>query len=1114
MIRTETATVVFTDIVGSTELASRLGHDAYEAIRRAHFETLRLAASIHQGIEIKSTGDGLVFAFTSAAEAVACMIRMQRSVDLAARRNGGEPRIRVGASCGESTRDGNDIFGVAVVEAARLCATASPEQILVSDLVRALTRGLGYRFTAAGELTLKGLPEPVAACTIEWEQGEARDAAMALPPKIAGVPAFGLCGREAEQAIIMRCWTAAKQGQRQVVLLAGEPGVGKTRLGIEAARHAHAEGAIGLFGSCDEDIGHSYRPFVEALRHYVMNAPDDHLLQHVHAHRGELLRIAPELVQRVPNVPKPQTAEAETERYLMFEAVTGLLAAASQQSPIVLILDDLQWAAVPELLLLKHIVRSPLPMRLLVIATYRDTELSRKHPLTAVLADLRRETGIERIAVRGLDENGVIEFVTAAAGHDLDEQQLALARLIGRDTEGSPLFIGEILRNLTESGAVTQVGERWVIRGDIRDLGIPEGVKEAIGRRLSRLSDETNRVLSLASVIGREFDLTLLTHIAETSVDDALDALDEAKSAALITEVAGETDRYAFTHVLMRGALYDEINPARRARMHQRAGAALEQLSAAGTPLRVDELARHWMAATNIGDAAKAVGYARQAGDKALAGLAFEEAATYYEQALAALDPHDRDADVLRCDLLIALGNAQRRSGDADHRRTVGQAVEVARSLGDARRFALAALGHARPGHSFANANVVDQGLIALYEEAIAAIADRGEDVLRARLLAQLAGELLYTPQRERRMALSREAVAIARRCGDKAVLAQALNLCAEVINHPTTLQDRLELTAELGRLADELGILETRWTAAYQRFGALLEAGDIAGAEQMLGRLNQLAPTLRQSFFTWPTSFTAAMMSVMRGLPDAEEKVSAAFELGTAGGQPDARTAYISQLFVIRRDQGRYGELVETLRGFVDLYPHLPVWRVTLAGLYCETDQLDDARAEMHKLAAGDFEISLDWTWASAVISLAQVCRDIGDRELAARFYPQLQPVAGQVGVTANSMVCYGSLAFPCGLLAACLERWDDAEPHFNEAVAMNERIGARPWLVRTRRAYADMLLDRNAAGDRAHAADVIAVAHAEASRLGMQREIVRLERLRRRIDGSARGAAGVALG
>jgi hypothetical protein len=769
----------------------------------------------------------------------------------------------------------------------------------------------------------------------------------------------------------------------------------------------------------------------------------------------------------------------------------------------VLILDDLQWAAVPELLLLKHIVRSATPMRILIIGTYRDTELSRKHPLTAVLADLRREAGIERIALRGLDENGVVGFVTAVAGHALDESHLALARLIGRDTEGSPLFISEILRNLTESGAITREGERWMIRGDIRNLGIPEGVKDAIGRRLSRLSNETNKILSLASVIGREFDLTLLTRIAETSEDATLDAIDEAKAAALVTEVAGETDRYAFTHVLMRAALYDEINPARRARMHQRVGTALELLTAGGPPRRVAELARHWMAATNIGDAAKAIGYARQAGDQALGDLAFEEAATYYEQALAALDPHDRQSEAPRCDLLIALGDAQRRSGDIGYRRTVAQAIEIARSLGDARRFALAALDHARPGHFVANLNVVDHSLIALYEEAIAGLGDNSEDVLRARLLAHLAGELLYTPQRQRRSELSHEAVGIARRCADKAVLAHALNLRAAAINDPTTLQDRLALTAELAALANELGILETRWIAAYQRFGALLEAGDIAGAEQMLERLKNLAPNLRQFYFSWATSVAGAMMSVMRALPDAEQDVSTAFQLGSAGGQPDARTAYLAQLFVIRRDQGRYGELVESLRGLVDAQPHLPVWRMTLAGLYCETDQLDEARAHMHKLARGDFVMPLDWTWPSAAASLGQVCRDIGDQELAARFYPQLQSVAAQVGVTGISLVCYGSLALPCGLLADCLERWDEAEQHFIEAVAMNERVGARPYLVRARRAYASMLLDRNAQGDRTHGVELIASAHAEATRLGMQREIVRLDRLRRQADG-----------
>ena len=583
-----------------------------------------------------------------------------------------------------------------------------------------------------------------------------------------------------------------------------------------------------------------------------------------------------------------------------------------------------------------------------------------------------------------------------------------------------------------------------------------------------------------------------------------LDVIDEAKSAAIITEAPSDTVSYAFTHMLVRDTLYDALNAERRARMHQRVGTALEQLTVDRSGQRVDELARHWLAAGKSGDPGKAISYARQAGDKSLAGLAFEQAAKYYEQALSLLVHHDRDAELLRCDLLISLGDAQRRAGDAGYREVIDRAVEIARSLADPKHFALAVLGSSRPEHPFANANLVDQRLIALYEEAIARLSNEDENLLRAKLFAHLAGEMLYTPQHDRRRDLSREAVAIARRCGDKAVLGQALHIYASAINEPATLRERIVLTAEQGMVADELVSLETRWSAAYQRMGALLESGDLEGTSQMLARMKETASKLRQAFFSWATAHAAAMISVMSGAASAEEEVGAAFELGTAGGQPEAKMAYLSQLSVIRRDQGRHGELIEPLRGFVDSFPHLPVWRVVLAGLYCETDQLDEARSEMSKLAASHFEIPLDWTWASGVFSLGQICADLSDRKLAALYYPQVRPVAGQVGVTGIGLVCYGSLAFPCGQFAACLSQWGEAEEYFNQALAMNTGIGARPYVVRTLRAHAGMLLDRNAAGDAARATKLIEEGQTEADQLGMRRELVRLDRLRHRIDSS----------
>jgi predicted ATPase/class 3 adenylate cyclase len=1100
MIRTQTTTVVFTDLVGSTELTIQLGHDAYETMRRTHFESLRLAALAHQGSDIKSTGDGLVFAFTSAAEAVASMIRMQQAVDRAARRSDGQPQVRIGASVGETNRDGNDIFGIAVVEAARLCAAALPGQILVSNLIPGLIRGLEFKFGPVGEFSLKGLPDRVLACAVEWLPREMSDDIIPLPPKIPRVPTSGVYGRAHEQAIIEQCWTRGKEGTRQVVLLSGEPGIGKTRLAIEAGRIAHSDSGTVLLGTCDEDIRPPYRPFAEALRHYVMNAPDEVLVQHVREHQGDLLHIAPLLAERVPNVPKPHMADAETERYLMFDAVVGLIATASAHRPIMLILDDLQWAGAPELLLLKHIVASPKRMQLLIIVTYRDTDLSPMHPLAALLADFRNDHGITRIAMGGLDEQGVIELVTASIGHVLDQAQLEMARAIRRNTEGSPLFVGELLRNFKESGSFIKA-KQGTTDGDLH-IGIPEGVKEAIGRRLSRFSSDTNKVLRIASVIGLEFDVALLKSVAEMAEDTILDAIDDAKSAAIITEAPSDTVSYAFTHMLVRATLYDALNSERRARMHQRVGTALEQLTVDGPGQRIDELARHWLAAGKSGDPAKAISYARQAGDKSLAGLAFEQAAKYYDQALSLLVHSNRDAEPLRCDILIALGDAQRRAGDTGYRHVLDRAIEIARSLADAKHFALAVLGSGRPEHPFANANVIDQRLIALYEEAIALLGDEDENLLRARLCAQLAGEMLYTPEHERRRDLSREAVTIARRCGDKAVLGQALHIYASAINEPATLRERLVVTAEQGVVADELASLETRWSAAYQRMGALLESGDVEGTSQMLARMRETASKLRQPFFSWATAHAAAMITVMSGASSAEEEVRAAFELGAAGGQPEAKLTYLSQLSVIRRDQGRHGELIEPLRGFVETFPHLPVWRLVLTGLYCETDRFDEARAEMSKFVANQFEIRVDWTWASSIFSLGQICADLDDRKLAAVYYPQVRPVAGQVGVTGIGLICYGSLAFPCGQFAACLSQWTDAEQYFNQALAMNTRIGARPYVVRTLRAYASMLLDRSAAGDNAHAAKLIEEGRLEADKLGMTREVIRLDRLRHRMQ------------
>jgi class 3 adenylate cyclase len=1097
---TGTATILFTDLVDSTAQRARLGEEAAEALRGTHDRLLAEAVAAHRGTVAKNVGDGIMATFRGAADAVAAGVAIQQAIDGHNRRAAVEPlAVRIGISLGDVTWEGADCFGTPVVEAARLCAVAEGGQILVADLVRLSARGRGgHNFNPIGPVVLKGLPEAVVTCAVAWEPLAA--AGIPLPPRLGSRPPFALFGRGAEAETLALAWAKARDGQRQVVLLAGEPGIGKTRLATEAARAAHGEGGIVLFGGCDEDVGLPYRPFVEALRHYVTHAPDEVLATHVQAHRGELARLVPELARRIPDLPAPQVAEAETERFLLFEAVTGLLAVASQERPLMLVLDDLQWAGAPELLLLKHLVRSTEPMRLLVIGTYRDSELSRTHPLTAVLADLRREAGVERVSLHGLDDAAVETLVAAAARHELDDALVALAHAVRRETEGNPFFIGEVIRHLVESGGLLEEGGRWTYRGEIAGLGIPEGVREVVGRRLARLSEATTRLLGLAAVIGRQFDVALLAKVAGTSEDAVLDALDEAMAAALVIEVRGGAEQFAFRHALIRTTLYGELSATRRARLHQRVGESLEALVGTTPGARIEELAHHWLAATRAAAVGKAVGYARQAGERALANLAFEEAAAHYERALAVLEPRDGDGGQLRCDLLLALADGQCRSGSPSYRETVAKAAELARALGDGERLALAALASARPGGYLASANLVDEGLIALYEEARAALGD-ADSLVRARLLGQLAVERIQTPDRAGRDALSREAVAVARRLGDRIGLAQVLILRLLTINDPFTLAERLALTAELAALAGELGSSELAWHAAFHRAGAVLESGDIDDAERTLAEMERLAGKLRQPFYIWFARMGRTMLAVMRGTPDAEAQVFAAFELGTAGGQPDAPVGFGAQMFPLRQNQGRLAELTDALRANVEAMPHAPSWRAALAALYSETDQVAEAREQVDILRAGGFDPPLNWAWMTYMSRLSEAVCHLHERSAAAVLYQHLRPLAGQVYVLAMTIGCSGSIAFWCGLLAACLSRFHDAERHFADALAMNERLGARPYVVRTRRAWASMLLDRGAPGDATRARELIAAGHAEAEQLGMAREIVRLERLPERV-------------
>ena len=684
MAAVETVTILFTDVVGSTALRSELGDDRADVLFRLHDDALRDALVEHHGREVKHTGDGMMAVFEAGSDAVACAIAMHKAVTRATRRVGVPLELRVGISAGDVTRTGDDCFGLPVNEAARLGAAAAPGEVLVTEIVRLLAGSRGaFAFADPSPRELKGLGT-VTSWSVEWTSDPA---GAPLPAALASVSRTRFVGREAQTEQFLSLWGDMVRGGRQVMLVAGEPGVGKSRFAAERAWSVQGEGATVLLGRCEDGVAAPYRPFSEALRQLI-DAEGDDLRGWARTHGSQVAPLLADIRERFPDVPTWVAADPETEQVRLFDAVVAMFVAVSERAPVLLVLDDLHWADRPSLLLLRHLVRSDAITRVFVLGTYRETDLDRNHPLAGLLADLRADECTTRVLLRGLDEADTHVLVEAWAGRDVGSD---FVRAVHRETEGNPFFVHQVLTHLAETGAVTRQGDGWVVDRPIDRLGIPEGVREVVGRRLSRLGERTNRVLGVAAVIGREFDLELLVAVGSVDEDEALDALEPTISAGLVEEVQGAAGRFAFTHTLVRSTLAEELLTLRRVRLHQRIGEAIEAQLGGDTGERLAELAYHFTEAAPAGDVAKAVSYTTQLADSLSATGEFATAQHAFERALQLLEAAGDPDPELRFDVLE--GFARALSSGPDPREALAPtqaALAIARSLGSMERLARA----------------------------------------------------------------------------------------------------------------------------------------------------------------------------------------------------------------------------------------------------------------------------------------------------------------------------------------------------------------------------------------------------------------------------------------
>ncbi len=670
-----TVTFLFSDIEGSTRLIEQHPESAKGAIAR-HQALVQAAIDRHRGHVFQIVGDAFCSVFDDSGDALGAALDAQRAL---ARESWGEigaVRVRIGLHTGVAeARNDEYISSLTLVRAQRVTAAGHGGQTLLSTTAaERVSAGLpaGTALRDLGVHKLRGLAEAeriyqliASDLPTDFPPLRVEDVEASFATPLQQLVRGKLVGRGAELEQLKGHWDQAQQARGHLVLLSGEPGVGKTRLAQDLIAHAQKSGAIVLRGGCYEyEATTPYLPFVEALRDWAHWQNADQLRSALGATAPEIAKFAPEIEAKlgalVPNAP----LSPSEERMRLFDNAARFLQSLAAERGLLIFIDDVHWVDQGTLSLLQYLLRHLRGHRVLVLAAYREIELDRAHPLASALVDWNRERLATRIALGRLSRADTGKLLATLFHQEIVSDEFTTA--LYNETEGNPFFIEEVVKSLIEQGEIYREEGRWG-RKETHELAIPQSVKEAIGRRLNRMSDAAVETLRTAAALGKIFLFRDLAAVSAAGEDALLDALDEASTAQLIRVNSAGDDSFAFTHDKIREVLYEELNPIRRRRLHQRIGETLEKLyatpqQAAAASGRSDEhaqdLAHHF---AHAGDLERVVTYARRAAENAARVFAHDEALQYLEQAREAAQGLGRGEDLVAID--VAIGDIHEARG-------------------------------------------------------------------------------------------------------------------------------------------------------------------------------------------------------------------------------------------------------------------------------------------------------------------------------------------------------------------------------------------------------------------------------------------------------------------
>jgi tetratricopeptide (TPR) repeat protein len=861
------------------------------------------------------------------------------------------------------------------------------------------------------------------------------------------VTGSALVGRQSAFAGLCRAVDEAVAGRGRLALVVGEAGIGKTALVTEVAGYAAGCSMGVLWATCwDGDGAPPYWPWVQILRGREVG----------YGRRPAPVDIAGIMPGPAGGLALPD--DGGRERFVLFDTVASVLIEAARAGPLLVVLDDLQWADVPSLRLLNFLAGQVVAAPLLILGTFRDEEVNPDEDRGRLLAQARGNG--EVVALAGLAAADVELLMGSVAGTALEP---GLAADVRRRTGGNPFFVREVTQLLLSRGGLAA--------GAASVGGIPDGVRQVVVQRFARLPHACMSVLTVAAVAGRETDADLLARVAGAGIDVLAARLSDAVRAGVLVS-PGPAGPYRFTHDLFRETLYDGLTPSVRAGIHLRVARALQESPAGGSVVHAAELAHHLLlAAVGRPDAAdlgeEAVRHGLLAAEEAIARLAYEDAVGHVQRQLDGLGPAGLLREAGRLELLLCRAEALRRAGElAAARDDLRQAVEMARRSPQPTDLARAALGiHALGVESGASrtacADLLDEALDRLGDE------DSG---LKARVLAALARELFLSGVSERTRAawLSAAAVEVARRVGDDATLAVCLLASYDTIWLPGTAQQRRVIATEMGVLARRAGDRAFEAEACLLRASAGLELGDPAGVAD-LDEFVRLGMAVGQPRYLYLVLTRRVTQAIMAGrFAEAEELIDKAAVLAQRIGEPDAWNVQTRQLWQLRSAQGRRVEAEAQLRTLQ--LPHLKFWYDALLGLVLleRGERAAAVRTIGSAVQTRPEQLPFSYVLLAQWAEMGEAAAAAGLLDACQRYYNQLRPYGGTAVVTAAAVSFDGAVDHHLGVLAAALGRLDDAARHLERAAVMHERLSAWPWLAGTRCELAAVLAARGLPGDR----------------------------------------------